>query len=120
MLPWRLIYLLRACICVASSESNSKTIKISRENFRSFKQNNFCKEIICCILEMFKAFYVVLNYLNLHLHRYKERLRYDKYRCTYVMLCAIWYHFYNLKNVKNNHEGVLLLLKSQAKCPQLH
>ena len=25
------------------------------------------------------------------------------------MHCAIWYHLYNLKNVKKNHEGVLLL-----------
>ena len=29
----------------------------------------------------------------------------------YVMRCAIWYHLYNLKNVKNTHGGVLLLLK---------
>ena len=28
----------------------------------------------------------------------------------YVMLCAIWYHLYNLKNVKNIHGGVLLLV----------
>ena len=28
---------------------------------------------------------------------------------TYVMRCAIWYHLYNLKNVKNTHGGVLLL-----------
>ena len=28
-----------------------------------------------------------------------------------VMRCAIWYHFYNLKNVKNNHGGVFLLVK---------
>ena len=27
------------------------------------------------------------------------------------MFCAIWYHFYNLKNVKNTHGGVLLLVK---------
>ena len=27
------------------------------------------------------------------------------------MLCAIWYHMYNLKNVKNTHGGVLLLVK---------
>ena len=27
------------------------------------------------------------------------------------MLCAIWYHSHNLKNVKNIHGGVLLLLK---------
>ena len=28
----------------------------------------------------------------------------------YVMRCAIWYHLYNLKNVKNTHGGMLLLL----------
>ena len=27
----------------------------------------------------------------------------------YVMRCAIWYHLYHLKNVKNTHGGVLLL-----------
>ena len=27
------------------------------------------------------------------------------------MRCAIWYHLYNLKNVENNHGGVLLLVK---------
>ena len=32
----------------------------------------------------------------------------------YIMLCAIWYHLYNLENVKNTHEGVLLLVKLQA------
>ena len=26
------------------------------------------------------------------------------------MLCAIWYHFYNLRNVKNTNRGVFLLL----------
>ena len=31
------------------------------------------------------------------------------------MPCAIWYHLYNLKNVKNTHRGVLLLVKLQAK-----
>ena len=28
-----------------------------------------------------------------------------------VMHCAIWYHLYNLKNVKNTHGEVLLLVK---------
>ena len=32
-----------------------------------------------------------------------------------VMSYAIWYHLYNLKNVKNTHGGVLLLLKLQAR-----
>ena len=31
------------------------------------------------------------------------------------MCCAIWHHLYNLKNVKNTHGGVLLLVKLQAK-----
>ena len=31
-----------------------------------------------------------------------------------VMHWAIWYHLYNLKNVKNSHRGVLLLVKLQA------
>ena len=30
------------------------------------------------------------------------------------MLCAIWYHLCSLKNVKNTHGGVLLLVKLQA------
>ena len=33
----------------------------------------------------------------------------------YVMRCAIWYHLQNLKNVKNTHGRVLILLKLQAK-----
>ena len=32
----------------------------------------------------------------------------------YVMRWAIWHHLYNLKNVKNIHGGVLLLVKLQA------
>ena len=28
---------------------------------------------------------------------------------SYLMLCAIWHHLYNFKNVKNIHGGVLLL-----------
>ena len=31
-----------------------------------------------------------------------------------MMLCAIWYHWSNLKNVKNTHGGVLLLVKFQT------
>ena len=33
---------------------------------------------------------------------------------SYVMRCAIWYHLYNFKNVKNTHRGVLILVKLQA------
>ena len=40
---------------------------------------------------------------------------YSKLALRYVMHCVIWYHLYNLKNVKNTHEGVLLCrLRYQA------
>ena len=32
------------------------------------------------------------------------------------MFCVIWYHLHNLKNVKNTHGGVLLLVKLQTGC----
>ena len=31
------------------------------------------------------------------------------------MRYAIWYYLHNLRNVKNNHRGVLLLVKLHAK-----
>ena len=33
---------------------------------------------------------------------------------TYEMLCAVWYHLYNLKNVKSTHRGELRLAKFQG------
>ena len=33
---------------------------------------------------------------------------------TIVMLCAIWYHLYNLEKAKSTHGGVLLLEKFQV------
>ena len=33
---------------------------------------------------------------------------------SYVVRCAIWYHLYNLKDVKNTHGSVLVLVKLQA------
>ena len=30
------------------------------------------------------------------------------------MLCAIWYHLHNLKNVKNTHGVMLILVRLQA------
>ena len=35
-------------------------------------------------------------------------------RLIYVVRCAILYHLYNLKNVKNIHGGVLILVKLQV------
>ena len=37
-----------------------------------------------------------------------------------VMRCAIWYHLYDLKNVKNTHGRALLLVKLQASAFLFH
>ena len=37
------------------------------------------------------------------------------FQLLYVVLCAIWYRSFNFKNVKNTHEGgLLLVVKLQA------
>ena len=36
------------------------------------------------------------------------------------MRCGIWYHLYNLKNVKNTYGGVLLLLKLKKYAKKQH
>ena len=41
-------------------------------------------------------------------------IKWTKIFMTYVMRCAIWYHLYKLRNVKNTHGGVLILVKLQA------
>ena len=33
---------------------------------------------------------------------------------TFLMLCAVWYHLYNLKNVRNTHGWVLLSVTLKA------
>ena len=44
----------------------------------------------------------------------RNKLR-SLFKCfLFVMRCAIWYYLYNLKNVKNTHGGVLILVKLQA------
>ena len=37
----------------------------------------------------------------------------------YVVRCAIWYHLYNLKDVKNTRGGVLILVKLQAEASKV-
>ena len=44
----------------------------------------------------------------------KDDVSIDIVCITFVVRCAIWYHLYNLKNVKNTHWRVLILIKFQA------
>ena len=36
------------------------------------------------------------------------------FNSLFAMLCAFWYHLCNLKNVKNSHGGMLLIVKLEA------
>ena len=58
-------------------------------------------------LWVLRLFLVILNPVasisRMHLH--------DGFTVSgnlFEMLCAIWYHLYNLRNVKNTHRGALL------------
>ena len=44
----------------------------------------------------------------------------ENHQGPYGMLCVIWYHSGNSKNVKNTYGRVLLLVKSQVKATLLH
>ena len=54
-------------------------------------------------------------YIELNFHKRKWLIS-----CSYMMRCAICYHLYKLKNVKNIHGGMLLLVKFQAFSLQLY
>ena len=54
---------------------------------------------------------------NFYVYNYESCAKVTNYNTIYqliVTLYAIWYHLYNLKNVKNTHGGVLHLVKLQA------
>ena len=65
-----------------------------------------------CSYEIFNLLFTV----------FKDKFKGDDCVFTqkYVMRCEIWYHLYNLENVKNTHGGVLILVKLQLKLTLLH
>ena len=61
---------------------------------------------------LINTLYATGIFLYLHSRSYRKRpvaLIGLKRTYRYVVRCAIWYHLYNLKNVKNTHGGVLNL-----------
>ena len=51
--------------------------------------------------------------------RFKETGAIMSTQVIYVVRCAIWYHLYNLKNVKDTHGEVLILVKLQAEACEI-
>ena len=62
-------------------------------------------------LTMKKKTSLIFMYLALH---FTHIILFLSHVEVFVVLCAIKYHSYNLKNVKKTHGGVLLLVKLQA------
>ena len=58
--------------------------------------------------------HVFLFFFEKQIRLNHEYFSIKKYLPRYVMRCAIWYHLHNLKNIKNTHGGVLILVKLQA------
>ena len=59
------------------------------------------------VLFIMLEFFMIRN-ITTKVKKYIEKVE------KYVMFCAIWYHLYNLKNIKNTNGGVLLLVRLQA------
>ena len=75
-------------------------------------EKTFCHRLKQTPLLYFTTFYVNIC---MPIEATKLHFTYCQTRGYILMRCAIWYHLCNLKNVKNTHGGVLLLVKSQAK-----
>ena len=65
----------------------------------------------CCYIILAKSIY------NDHIPSLQALSKILFLNKIYETLCAIWYHLYYLKNLKNTHGGVLLLVKLEAKAP---
>ena len=90
-----------------------KSCAFCLDNYLIFSQ--FSPFITETILSLFKyyqeAFRKVLQIIKFFFisHQTKgDEFPQSHRKKALVMFCAIWYHLYNLKNVKNTHGGVLL------------
>ena len=78
-----------------------------KECSSNIEQFQSLKTLMQFHVSIFSQINVLPNFLCLIVFIYLSLL-------YYVMRSAIWYHSYNLKNVKNTHGGVLLLVKLHA------
>ena len=81
-------------ICVTENSKESLKFKLDEHYLRLVWNILSIMSIFCQKQNFIKSFYSVLNF-----------------GCfLYVMRCVIWYHLFNLKNLKNTHGGVLLFV----------
>ena len=82
--------------------------------FPFFHQNSFCQLYRSQFWRTHRTFFEGFSLWNVLSFSCRTETKNRCFLWIYVMFCAIWYHLYNLKNVKNTHGGVLLLVKMQA------
>ena len=64
-------------------------------------------------LEIFDAPVFEWSVINLRFLLQRQWKMYEVFYRLYKVRCTVWYHLCNLKNVKNTHRGVLILVKLQ-------
>ena len=69
-------------------------------------------------LEVFSFTWIYFKHEKKKKKQKKSRNSIDNWSQIYEMRCAIWYHLCNLKNIKNTHGSMLLLVKLQALGPR--
>ena len=96
-----------------------KKNQIMENNIKKLKAFQHTRTFICdlfnlanCVKQALKTFEVAHFWVNSLAHGAFSSFKPDKrIRTLYVMFCTIWYHLYNLKNMKNTNGGILLLVK---------
>ena len=83
-------------------------------NIAEFIRTALCIEQLCwllldCIGENLRQ----LPHLEIRLNAFRRSTS-PQNNSLCVVRCAVWYHLYTLKNVKNTHGWVILLIKLQA------
>ena len=82
-----------------------------RLTYSAFFHFSYCNQLlICCLIKYFLRHFGLLGVFNF---TWKHMLQLFLWSSILVLcdVLMIWYHLYNLKNVKNTHGGVLLLVK---------
>ena len=95
----RVCLFIVTCFFLFYSRSCQKSILIEKNSLSCFRCLFFTVCYIQCII-----------YYNESSDIFPILFQVREFGVIYVMLCAIWYHLHNLKNVKMTHVVVLLLV----------
>ena len=103
-----LIKILRRALRTYSEPCHKSKMKSFAKIVSLKEVNYFCKTVH---LRYLTRFWIRFCFLKTELlFKPVKSFRFKKSSRTYLVFCAIWYHLYNLKNVKNIHGRLKLTL----------